>query len=108
MEGESHRVALGPEVMTTDLMIAERRIVVDDHLVTLPVALTRGEHDGAGFLEHGDEIGGDDGLREEVLGGAEEFGALPFPLPLADVIIAPVTGPDAEVTVLQTVGNPIG
>ena len=108
MIGETHGVGSFPEMCTTDLMVAQWRVVVDNHLMALPVALARGEHDGASALEHRNKIGYHDGLSEEVLSGAKEFWALPTPFTFADVVVSSVTGPEAEVAVLQAVSNLIG
>ena len=68
-------------------------VVVDDDLVGLPVAFAWSEHHGACILEHRYEIRHHNGLREEVLGGAEEVGALPFPTAFLLVVVASVTRP---------------
>ena len=108
MIGETHGVGSLPEMCTTDLMVAQWRVVVDNHLMALPIALARCEHDGASALKHRDEIGYHDGLSEEVLGGTEEFWALPAPFTFVDVVVSSVTCPEAEVAVLQAVSNLIG
>ena len=76
-------------------------VVIYNHLVSLPIALTGCEHNGTRPFEHRDEVGGDDGLCKEVLTGTEEGRALPFPGAVLDVEITAVTGPHAEMTVLQ-------
>ena len=83
-------------------------IVVDDHFMLLPVTLTWSEDNGSGILQHGYEVGHHDGLREEVLGSAEEVGALPFPSSLVSVIISSVRRPYREVSVLQSTRYKVG
>ena len=83
-------------------------IVVDDDFLLLPVAFPRGEDDGSGVLEHGDEIRHDEGLRELVLGGAEEPGPLPDPFLLVGVVVFAVAVADAEVASLQAFLDGVG
>ena len=54
-------------------------IVVDDDVVGLRVTLSGAEDHGTGILEHGGEVGHYDGLRQQVLTGTVERGALPLP-----------------------------
>ena len=61
--------------------------------MTLPVALSGREDHGTGILEHRHEVGYDDGLGEQVLGGAEEGRTLPSPSTFVEVVEATVAGP---------------
>ena len=113
VEGKTRDIGGMPVEDTFTLFIARTvgglfGVVVDNGLMILPVTFTGGEHDGACFLQHRDEVGGDDGLCEQILTGAEEGRTLPAPHMIFQIIIAPVAGPDREVTVLQTTRNLIG
>ena len=83
-------------------------VVVHDHLVALPVAFAGGEYAGACILEHRDEERQDERLRENVLRGAIQPGALPLPRALAGVEVAPVAGPYREVAPLQSLRYLVG
>ena len=102
-----------PGITEIALLIAEghdavRGVVVDDDLVLLPVALTRRIDDGAGILQHGHEIGHDDGLREQVFAGGEQRRTLPAPLSLTLIVVDAVTGPKSEMAPLQSAADAIG
>ena len=83
-------------------------VVIHDDLIFLPVALTGCKHHGTSLLQHRNQIGRDDGLCEEILAGAEEGWALPLPFVLGDIVVDAMTGPDAEVTVLQPFVDGVG
>ena len=83
-------------------------VVVYNHLVALPVALTGRPHHGTRILEHGHEIGDDDGLGKQVLGGAEEIGTLPFPSAFLGIVVLAMAGGNREVTAFQAAGNLVG
>ena len=91
-----------------DSSVAAGCVVIDYHLMALPVAFTWGEDDGASPFQHRNQIGYDNCLGKQVLTGTEEWGALPFPNAVVNVEIGAVTGPYAEVTVLESVGDGIG
>ena len=74
-------------------IIALGSVVVNNHFLLLPVALTGCEDYGASLLQHGDEVGNNDGLRILVFRGAKKFGALPAPVPSGLVIEASMAGP---------------
>ena len=76
--------------------------------MVLPVPFARGEHDGSSLLQHRDEVGGDDGLREEILTGAEEGRPLPAPHMVLQTVVPSVTRPDGEMAVLQAARDFIG
>ena len=66
-----HRCWL-PGMMDTLLCIADgQRVIIDDDLMLLPVALTWCKHIGAGILQHGDEVGVDNRLRKQVFACCE-------------------------------------
>ena len=78
-------------------------VVVYDDLFGLPVALTWGEDIGSGVLKHGNEVGHDDGLGEQVLGGAEQIRPLPFPHSLVVVVVAAMRRPHHKMPVEESV-----
>ena len=112
VEGESCRIGFCPMVHTLCLLIhtsvASWRVVIYNHLLALPVSFTGCKHDSPSTLQHRDEIRHHDGLGEQILTGAEEWGTLPFPDAVSEIIIDAVTCPHTEVTILQTVGDGIG
>ena len=69
-------------------------VVVHDDLVALPVTLTGRPHDGTGILKHRHQVGDNDGLREQVFGGAEQIGALPLPTACLLIVVAAMTCSD--------------
>ena len=63
VEGEAGLARKFPRLLGGDLEIAAGSLVViDNHLVALPVALAGRKNVGAGFFQHRDEIGDDEGL----------------------------------------------
>ena len=112
MIGESCRVGLFPLLCALDLHIDAHKgsagIVVDDHLVFLPIALAGREHHRAGLLEHRYQIRRDDGLRKQILAGGEERRTLPFPHAVLDMEIDTVTRPYRQMAVLQSAGDLVG
>ena len=48
-----------------------QRIIVDNHLMLLPVTFTWSKYIGTCILEHGNKIGVDDGLCEQVFACCE-------------------------------------
>ena len=88
--------------------VAVGMVVVDDDLLTHPAALAGCPDDGSGALEHGVDEGDGEGLREDVLDGAEDGGALPGPLALGDVEVAAVAGTEAEVAALESACDGVG
>ena len=84
------------------------RVVIDNHLVDLPVAFSWCEDDGPCLLEHGYQIRHDNGLGEQVFTASEKWWTLPFPHFILDVVIATMTGPDGEMAVLKSSGYLIG
>ena len=106
--GKAWQRGLLPWVTVARLNIGDESavvIVVDNHLVTLPVALTRREHVGAGMLEHRYKKRYDDGLRKQILACGKKIGPLPLPSAVLQAEIASVTGPDGDVAVLQAAGH---
>ena len=107
MIGEASQIRRLPFVAARllHIIIRCRVVVVDDDFVLLPIALTRRKHDCSGVFEHRNEVGHDDGLRENVLGGAEKIGPLPFPKAFFLVEIVAVACPERQMAVLQSFGN---
>ena len=63
MEGEARLAREFPRLLGGELEIAAGSLVViDNHLVALPVALAGREDVGASIFQHRDEIGDDKGL----------------------------------------------
>ena len=63
MEGEAGLAREFPRLLGGDLEIAAGSLVViDNHLVALPVALAGREDVGSGIFQHRDEIGDDESL----------------------------------------------
>ena len=83
-------------------------VVVYDHLILLPVALTGSKHHSSCLFQHRDEIRHNDSLGKEILAGTEEGHSLPGPFVLGGVIIHAVTCPDREVPVAQAVADRVG
>ena len=83
-------------------------IVVNNHLVTLRVALAESIDDGSGILQHRNDIGHNKGLGKEVFGGAEERWTLPCPLALGILIVASMALPHGQVMPLQSLFNLVG
>ena len=112
VEGESCRIGFCPMVralcLLIDTPVAAGFVVINNHLLALPVSFTGGKHNSPSSFQHRDEIRHHDGLGEQILTRSEEWGALPFPDAVGEIIIDAVTGPYTEVTVLQTVGYGIG
>ena len=111
--GKSRELAFLPAVfpLVVDFQVtasAGAGIVVHDYLVALPVALTRGEDDGSGIFEHRYQVRDDNRLGEEVFGGSEKTGTLPYPFSLALLVEASVALPDGKVTVLKTAADGVG
>ena len=73
--------------------------------MVLPVAFSWCEYYCTRLFEHRNEVRGDDGLSEQILAGAEEGRALPAPHVFLNIIIAPMTGPDGQMAVLQALGH---
>ena len=82
-------------------LIDAATIIVDDDFVPLPVAFARGEDHGSGIFQHRDEVRHNERLGEQVFGGAEQTGALPFPTFLGILVIFPVTLPQGDVASFQ-------
>ena len=78
-------------------------VIVNDNLLSLPVALTRRENDGPSTFEHRNEVGNDDGLCKQIFGSGKEFRTLPSPLGGLLVVVTAMTGPEREMAVLQSV-----
>ena len=94
--------------MCSLLHIAYRqRVIIDDDLMLLPVAFSWGKDISPRILQHRDEVGGNDGLRKQVFTGAEEGRTLPLPLVFCDTVIDAVTGPNGEMTVIESTRNRI-
>ena len=74
-------------------IIALGTVVVNDDLFLLPVALTRCKDDGTRLLQHGNQVGNDDGLCVLVFSGTKQLRTLPAPVASALVVEASVTGP---------------
>ena len=67
MEGKALIGRLLPLAMVGDFdVVALRTVVVYDNLFRLPVTLTWCEDDSACILQHGNEVGDDDGLCKKV------------------------------------------
>ena len=90
-----------------DTPVTSWGVVIDNHLMALPVSFAGRKHDGTGSFQHRNEIRHYDSLGEQILTRSEEWGALPFPDAVVDVEIDAVTSPYTKVTVLQTVGDGI-
>ena len=105
VEGKTRLRSIDPVVLNSmfEIVIGSGVVVVDDDLMSLPVAFARCEDDGARILEHRDEVGHDDGLCEQVLGGAEKIRSLPLPESFLLVVVASVACPDAQMPVVQAV-----
>ena len=80
-------------------------VVIHHHLCFLPVTFTGREDNGTGVFQHGNEVGNHDSLREEVFCRTEKLGALETPTIPVLVVITAVTGPQGQVSVLQTEGR---
>ena len=80
-------------------------VVVDNDFLFLPVALTRREDDGSRILEHGDEVGDYDGLCVQVFRSGKELRSLPSPPCFLLVVVVTMTGPQGEVSALQSMRN---
>ena len=80
-------------------------VVVDNDFFFLPVALTRSEDNGSCILEHGDEVGDYDGLCVQVFRSGKELGTLPSPSRFLLVVVVTMTGPQGEVSALQSMRN---
>ena len=105
MQRETWNARILPNLSEARLVIADEVVVVvvvDNHLMALPVALAGCEDDSSGAFEHGDEVGDDDGLCEQVLVGGEECGPLPAPASCRSVIVSSVTGPYGEMPSRQS------
>ena len=76
-------------------------VVIDNHFVELIVALAGGEHHCARMFQHGDDEGHDEGLGEEVFGGAEQAWTLPVPAVLVCLVVASMTLPKGDVVSFQ-------
>ena len=74
----------------------------------LPITFSWGKHIGTRILQHGNEVGVDDGLRKQVFARSEEGRTLPFPFVFRNIIIDPMTGPYREMPIVESVGNGIG
>ena len=83
-------------------------VVVDNHLMALPVALTWGKHHGTGIFEHRYQIGDDNCLCEQILVRAEKRRTLPFPVLFVDRIITSMTGPQREMTPVESALDGVG
>ena len=62
-------------------------VIVNNHLVLLPVSFPGAIDYGSGILEHGNQVGDDDALGEEVLGGAVKVRTLEYPFSALYIII---------------------
>ena len=108
--GEADAAVL-PMVLGDALFVAAAvvdDVVVDDDFAFLPVAFSGSEHDGSGIFEHGYEVGHDEGLGEQVFGGAEEPWPLPYPFLLLVAEVFAVALADAEVSALQAFLDGVG
>ena len=88
-----------------DTPVAAGFVVIDNHLMPLPVALTWCKHDGTCTFQHRNQIRYDDGLGKQILTRSEEWGTLPFPDAIGDMEIGAMTRPYTEMTVLKTIGD---
>ena len=68
-------------------------VIIHDDLMGLVIPFSGCEHHSTRILQHGDDERNDEGLREKVLGGAEESGTLPIPVILLQSVVASVTLP---------------
>ena len=90
-----------------DTSLAAGRVVIDNHLMALPVAFTWCEYDGTGTFQHRNQIRYDNRLGKQILTCSEEGRALPSPDTVVDVVIDAMTGPYTEMAVLKTIGDGI-
>ncbi len=75
----------------------EGRVVVTDDLPALEVPFARRDDDGAGVLQHRDQVGEDVPLRVHVFHRPMRRRALPFPAFGLGFVIAPVALPEGDV-----------
>ncbi len=77
--------------------LLEGRIVVTDDFPALDVPFARGDHHGAGVLQHGNQVGEDIPLRVHVFHGPVRGGPLPFPPVGLGFVVAAVALPEGDV-----------
>ena len=95
MEGKTLIGCLLPLAVIGDFdVVALRAVIVYDNLFRLPVTFTRGENNGARILQHGNEVGDDDGLCKKVFIRTKQVGTLPAPQPFLLVVEASMAGPE--------------
>ena len=104
MPGKTGSLGILPTVLSVHLFIIGGLavVVVDDHLMSLPIALPGGEDHSACPFEHRYQVGYYDSLGIEIFRRAEEEGSLPFPIAFLLIVITAVTGPEGDMPVLQT------
>ena len=111
VEGKSALAGGDPWLAQSRFHVVNQRgvvVVVDDDLMSLPVAFAWRVDNGTCVLEHGNEIRHDDGLGEQVFVSAEQGRALPPPLLFVLVVVAAVAGPKCQVAVFQSTGYLVG
>ena len=106
---EAHATVLPMEVRDAFLVSAAVPdvIVIDYDFLLLPVSLSWSEDDGSGILQHWDEVGHYEGLREHIFCRTEKPWTLPYPFLLVEVEVLAVTVTNAEVSALQAFLNVI-
>ena len=94
VSGKSALLGRRPPMGTVGLVVGGcQLVIVYNHLIPLPVALTRREHHGSCILEHWHEKGNHDGLGEQVFTSGVEGRALPSPSAFVEVEVAAMRGP---------------
>ena len=100
---ETAERSVTPLFWSLNIIVAFFLVVVNDHFVSLPIALTGSKHNGSCILKHGHEVRHDDCLCKQILGCAKQVGTLPTPSLLARIKIRAMTGPKGNMPVVETV-----
>ena len=93
---------------TLSSMSAQATVIVYDDFLLLRVPFAGSEYIGSCILQHGQEVGQDEGLGELVFCSAEQPRALPSPFVLVIDIIFPVALPKGDVASFQSAGDVVG
>ena len=111
MKGKALDVCRHPRMPIARLLIAYEAVVVvivDNDLMSLPVAFTGRIDNGSCPFEHGYEVGHDNGLSKQVFVSGKQGRALPLPPALVYIVVIAVTGPDGQMAVIKSFADFVG
>ncbi len=83
-------------------------VAVHNFFVRQPKAVAGGIDNGAGILQHRDDVGNHDGLRQKVLCGAEKPWTLPNPPAFLWIVVAAVALAQAQMPAIKTFADRVG